>query len=77
MQKDEGVHLSEHAVGLLRRLEKLMAEANSNITRFSTSLSGAQAPAAGAASNDLLLPAALFFGIVAIGLIVVLVAPRD
>lgn len=82
--KDEGVDLTDESVALLRRMEKLLAEANSNVARFSPStMSGpspsysSSPPASMPSSNDLILPAAIFFGIVALGLIVVVLTPRD
>lgn len=69
----EGVSLSEDGLALLRRLEKLISEASSNIARF-TGKSPARGmgmtpdPAA-VGAPDLLIPT-IFFGLIAISVIV-------
>lgn len=78
--KDGGVELSDQAVGLLRRMEGLLAEASKNISRFTSKsmgelLSSAPSSFPPSASPDLLVPA-VFFGLIAIAPIIAF-TPRE
>jgi hypothetical protein len=72
VKKNEGVFLSENSLALMRRLEKLIAEASSNISRFSGKPSPVRSmgQAAAAQTNDLLIPA-IFFGLIALSVIAI------
>jgi len=67
--KKEGVFLSENALLQMRRMEKLVSEASSNISRFSGRLPAELGRFVGSGSSDELLIPALFFGLVTLGVI--------
>jgi hypothetical protein len=75
VKKGEGVLLSEGSLALLRRMEKLIAEASSNLSRFSgkalprPAVMGQSQPLTDPI-HDLLIPA-LFFGFVLVTVIVI------
>lgn len=72
VQKNDSVQLSQSGLELLRRAEKLVAEADQNLSRFGKRPASLGSPA----SPDLLLPV-LFVGMIALGLAVIVFSPRE
>jgi len=69
--KERGVSLSESALAEMRRLERLVSEASSNISRFSRNPVNSSLGRIGsdaAPSDDLLIPA-LFFGLITLSVV--------